>query len=49
MGGEGESCGFSKKLMLLVELLDVVGEVGIWLCRRVGIGELGEWRRSCAM
>lgn len=35
--------------MLLVELIDVVGEVVMWVCRLAEAGELGELRRFCAM
>lgn len=49
MGGEREVCGFNKKLMLLVEFIEVVEELAMCMCRLVEMGELEEWCRVCDM
>lgn len=49
MGGDNEFWGFSKKLMLLVELIEAVGELDMCICRLVEMGEPGEWCRFCAI
>lgn len=49
MGGEKEFGGFSKKLMLLDELIEFVGEPDKCKSRLVEGGEPGEWCRFCAI